>query len=186
MATATVEITITGETGLTITLELYPSKSDTLAATIATMTEATNRPGGTYTGTTTAALTGLHMVIALEGGVPIAVGYVNMSDTATVHEVQDSPADLPTQIRKNTALANFPFLMVLASDDVTPGTSLTVTATRSIDGAAFASCANAVTEIANGWYKISFDASDLNGDTIALRFAAATANDRNITILTQP
>ena len=67
MATATVEITITGETGLTITLELYPSKSDTLAATIATMTEATNRPGGTYTGTTTAALTGLHMVIALEG-----------------------------------------------------------------------------------------------------------------------
>jgi len=109
------------------------------------------------------------------------------ADIATAQiDLTQIKADLPTQITKNTALANFPFLMVLASDDITPGTGLTVTATRSIDGAAFAACANAVTEIANGWYKISFDASDLNGDTIALRFAASTANDRNIAIVTQP
>lgn len=101
------------------------------------------------------------------------------ADVATIQ------ADLPTRITKNVALANFPFLMILASDDISPATGLTVTATRSIDGEAFASAANAVTEIASGWYKINLAASDLNGDTIALRFTAPTANDRNITIVTQ-
>jgi hypothetical protein len=95
-------------------------------------------------------------------------------------------ADLPSRITKATALANFPFLMITASDDVTPMTGLSVTATRSIDGAAFGSCANAVTEVSNGWYKISLDAADLNGDTIALRFTAASANDTNISLVTQP
>ena len=94
-------------------------------------------------------------------------------------------ADLPTRITKNVALENFPFLMVLASDDITPATGLTVTATRSIDGAAFVATANAVSEITFGWYKISLANSDLNGNTIALRFTAPTANDRNLTIVTQ-
>lgn len=95
-------------------------------------------------------------------------------------------ADLPSQITKNTALANFPFFMVDATDLSTPETGLTVTAQRSIDGAAFALCANSVVEVSNGWYKINLAAADLNGDTVALRFTASGAATRNVTIVTQP
>ncbi len=87
-------------------------------------------------------------------------------------------------VKKNTALTAFPFLM---KDSTThaPITGRTVTATRSIDGAAFASCANSVTEVSSGWYKITLATTDLNGNTIALRFTAAGADDTNITVLTQ-
>ncbi len=88
-------------------------------------------------------------------------------------------------IVKNTALTNFMFLMITASDDVTPLTGATVTATRSIDGAAFGACANGVTEVGSGWYKINLDAADLNGDVIALRFVASLANATNMMIMTQ-
>ena len=106
--------------------------------------------------------------------------------TAAQSDLTQVKADLPTQITKNTELQNFPFLMVESSDNVTPATGLTVTATRAIDGGAFAACANSVTEISSGWYKITLSAADLNGGTIALRFAATAANDRNVTIVTQP
>lgn len=204
MATATIEITLPGLTGFSLSLQLYTYQTDTLVHTIA-LTEATNRKG-TYSGTQVSPTPGLYHARCVEGTTVRGEGYVDLTDAAIVHTVMDSPAavrlgtpagasiaadiaaiaaDLPSKITKNVALANFPFIMILASDDITPATGLTVTATRSIDGAAFAACANAVTEIANGWYKISLAASDLNGDTIALRFTAATANDRNITIVTQ-
>lgn len=89
-------------------------------------------------------------------------------------------------IRKNKALLNFEFLLVLASDHITPATGLTVTAQRSIDGAAFGACANAAAEVAVGVYKIDLAAADLNGDVITLRFTAATADARLITIVTEP
>lgn len=87
---------------------------------------------------------------------------------------------------KNTALDNFMFLMVLTSDHISPATGLSVTATRALDDGAFGAAANAVTEVSSGWYRIDLDASDLNGDTVALRFAAATADTRNISIVTRP
>lgn len=89
-------------------------------------------------------------------------------------------------VKKNTALSAFPFLMVLASDHVTGATGRTVTATRSIDGGAFASCTNSPAEVSNGMYRINLSAADLNGNTITLRFTAATCDDTFITILTQP
>lgn len=95
-------------------------------------------------------------------------------------------ADLPNAPTKNTALANFPFLMVLTSDHVTGATGLTVTAQRSIDGGAYGNCANSVSEVGNGSYKISLAGSDLDGDTIMLKFTAATADARFIGIATQP
>ena len=91
---------------------------------------------------------------------------------------------IPPRIKKNTALANFMFAMTDSTNHA-PSTGLTVTATRSIDGAAFASCANAVSDVANGIYKISLAAGDLNGDVITLRFTAAASDDRLITIVTQ-
>lgn len=90
------------------------------------------------------------------------------------------------RIRKNTEFAAFPFKMVDETDHVTAETGLTVTATRSIDGAAFGACANSAAEIASGWYKITLAAADLNGDVIILRFTATGADDREIVVFTQP
>jgi len=95
-------------------------------------------------------------------------------------------ADLPSKITKNVALNNFGFLMIDSTDDITGKTGLTVTATRSIDGAAFAACTNAVSEVANGIYKINLSAADMNGDVIVLQFTATGANARFISIVTQP
>jgi hypothetical protein len=99
----------------------------------------------------------------------------------TVQIVENVVADL--RVRKNTALANFTFPM--RDQWGNPLTGLTVTAQRSIDGAAFGACANPVSEIANGLYKISLAAADLNGDVIALKFTATGARQRDFTIITE-
>jgi hypothetical protein len=78
-------------------------------------------------------------------------------------------------IKKNTALNNFAFVMIDSADNVTPKTGLTVTAQRSIDGGAFAACANSVTEIGNGAYRINLATTDVNGDTVLFRFTATGA-----------
>jgi len=92
---------------------------------------------------------------------------------------------LPSAISKNTALNNFEFVMVLASDHISPATGKTITAERSIDGAAFGACANAVSEVASGVYKINLAASDLNGDVITFKFSEASCDTRFITIKTE-
>jgi hypothetical protein len=89
-------------------------------------------------------------------------------------------------IKKNTALAAFMFLMVDDTDGKTPETGLTITAQRSLDGAAFGACANSATEVSNGWYKIDLAAGDLNGDTVVLRFSGTGARTREIMIVTEP
>lgn len=98
--------------------------------------------------------------------------------------IKGNTDNLPSGIKKNTALANFGFGMVDSTDNVTPKTGLTVTATRSIDGSVFGSCTNAVSEISNGAYKITLSADDLNGDTIILKFNADGADDLQIYIKT--
>lgn len=95
-------------------------------------------------------------------------------------------ADLPNRITKNTALAGFTFLMVNSTDHVTGEPGLTVTAERSIDGGAFGACANAVSEVSAGIYKIDLAAADLNGNVITLKFTATGADARFVTIATQP
>ncbi len=84
------------------------------------------------------------------------------------------------------AITNFPFFMVLASDGVPEATGLTVTATRSLDGGAFAACANSgtISEVSNGIYTIDLDDTDRDGDTITLMFQAAGALTRIITFIT--
>ena len=90
-----------------------------------------------------------------------------------------------TGFTKGVAVPDFSFVMV-KPDGVTPATGLTVTATRSIDGAAFAACANAVSELGNGYYLINLASSDLNGGVISLRFTATGAVNRDITVRTDP
>jgi hypothetical protein len=94
-------------------------------------------------------------------------------------------ADLPVKLTKNTAFTNFMFKMVDATDGYTAETGIAVTATRSLDGAAFAACANAATEVSNGWYKIDLDAADLNGDMVVLRFTGTGCRATEIFMVTQ-
>lgn len=93
-------------------------------------------------------------------------------------------ADGPGRITKNVALAAFPFVM-RDSTNHAPVTGKTVTATRSLDGAAFGSCANSVAEVANGVYKIDLATTDTNANTITYRFTASGCDDTLITVITQ-
>lgn len=93
---------------------------------------------------------------------------------------------LQSGIRKNQAIANFPFLMT-DSTNHNPATGLTVSATRSLDGASFASgTISNMTEVGNGVYQCDLGAGDLNADTVALRFTASGADDLVVTIITEP
>jgi hypothetical protein len=89
-------------------------------------------------------------------------------------------------IQKNTALSNFEFPMRDSADHWTLKTGLaTITAERSIDGASFAACANAASEVGTtGIYKINLAATDLNGDVITFKFTATGADATLITIKT--
>lgn len=92
---------------------------------------------------------------------------------------------ITSNVKKNTALSAFTFTMTDSTLHV-PATGLTVTPTRSLDGAAFGACANAVSEVSAGNYKINLAAADLNANVVMLRFAATAADDLNILVITQP
>lgn len=79
-------------------------------------------------------------------------------------------------IQKNSAFSNFQVVMVDATTK-DPKTGLTVSGTRSIDGAAFGAMTGTITEVANGAYQVDFSAADLNGDAIMFRFSATGADD---------
>ena len=93
--------------------------------------------------------------------------------------------NLPSAVKKNTA-RRLHFYMVQSADHVTPGTGLTVTAQRALDAGAFAGASGAVTEVSAGWYYIDAAAADLNGDTVAWKMTAATADPCCFSILTEP
>lgn len=83
-------------------------------------------------------------------------------------------------ILKNVAFTAFEFTMYDANG--LPATGLTITAQRSIDGAAFAATANSATEVANGVYTINLAAADLNGNCITFRFTATGADAMLVTV----
>lgn len=88
-------------------------------------------------------------------------------------------------IKKNTALANFMFLMLDSADHVTPKTGLTITSQVSIDGGAFGATANSASEIGSGIYKISLANTDTNGTTLMFKFSSAGADTRYMEVITQ-
>lgn len=108
----------------------------------------------------------------------------NVFTQTTISSVS-AAVTITSNIKKNQIVSAYPFVM---TDNAThsPRTSLTVSANRSLDGGAFAPCANNVTELANGVYNINLAAADLNANTVMLRFVSVSADDLNIQILTQP
>jgi hypothetical protein len=110
-----------------------------------------------------------------------------LKPSATGHpDVDPIIVDLvaPAPFRRSVAFNNFSFVMVSSTDGVTPTAGLTVTAERSIDGGAFAACANSVTGISAGAYRINLATTDLAGKIIVLKFTATGAIPRLITIVT--
>lgn len=88
-------------------------------------------------------------------------------------------------IPKNQSLDNFKFFMRDSVDNISGKEGLSITSTRSIDAAGFASTTNTAVEVGNGLYKIDLDAADLNGDIIALKFSSSGAIDTILMIITQ-
>lgn len=82
----------------------------------------------------------------------------------------------------DTALAGFAFQMTNSTTHA-PQTGLSVTGTRALNGGAFGALANGISEIGNGWYTVNLAAADLNGATVALRFIAQGADDRDLTLI---
>ena len=87
-------------------------------------------------------------------------------------------------IKKNTALSNFEFLMIDATDHVSPKTGLTITGTRSIDGGAFGAVTGTFAEISSGVYQFDAAAGDTNGDIITWKFSGTGADDTLVTFKT--
>jgi hypothetical protein len=89
----------------------------------------------------------------------------------------------PPPFRRGVAFNNFQFTMVSDTDGVTPVAGLTVTAERAIDSGAYASCANSVSGIGFGGYRINLAGTDLGGRSILFKFTATGALPRFITIV---
>lgn len=89
-------------------------------------------------------------------------------------------------VQTDTALPGFEFLMTDSSNN--PLTGLTVMAARSIDKGAFSPCTNSgtISEVGSGIYALDLSASDLNGGVITVKFTAAGAATRYVTIRTTP
>jgi hypothetical protein len=138
---------------------------------IPTVTNLTNAPAnGDLTATMKASVT---------SAVPTATA-IGTQVWATAGRALSDPAGF----KKNTQ-ANITFVMRDSTNGRTPIAGETVTAQRSLDGAAFASCANSVTEIGNGAYIITLADNDLNADLIILRFTSSGSDDLLITIKTE-
>jgi len=81
------------------------------------------------------------------------------------------------QIKQSTTAYPLVFLMVDSTDHVTAKTGLSPTVTLSKAGGSFASPSGAVTEIANGWYKVAGNATDSGTLGPLILHATGTAAD---------
>lgn len=106
------------------------------------------------------------------------------SGLATAAALAAVAADLPLRYTRGVA-ARFMFVM-RDSTNHAPAPGKTVSAFRSLDGAAFAACANAVVEIAVGWYYIDLATTDLDAVEVGLRFTATGCDDSNYKLPLQP
>ena len=121
---------------------------------------------------------------SVTGSVGSIAGVTFPTNFATLSIDSNGNVKLVGNIKKNAALNGFTFYMALSTDHYTAATGKSITATRSIDGAAFGSCSNSATEIGSGWYAINLAASDLNGNTIAFSFSGSGCDTTLVTLVT--
>ena len=178
--------------GVTVT-----TNNDKTGYTVSTVSDKTGYSlSGTQTFNVTGNITGnlsgtvgsvTGAVGSVTGAVGSVTGNVGGNVVGSVASVTASVTIAAGQlfIKKNTALANFEFPLVLSSDHVTLATGLTVAGQVSIDGGAFTNLTNAVSELSSGVYKVNLAAADVNGTVIMLKFTSATADTRLILFTTQ-
>ena len=118
-------------------------------------------------------------------GAGVLVEDLNTAAKASVNAEVDRALDdrAAPQIKKNTALPNFQFVMLNSAGRSVSGQ--TITAERSIDGAAFEPMTNTATSLSDGVYTIDLTAVDLNGDVVTLKFTSSSAEPTILTIVTQ-
>lgn len=122
------------------------------------------------------------------GSVTGAVGSVTGAVGSVTGAVASVTAAVATtsNIKKNQALPSFMFVM-RDSTNHAPVTGKTVSVFISKDGGSFNATTTATaTEVANGWYKISFTQTEMNANVVAVRATATTSDDFTMTILTAP
>ena len=90
-----------------------------------------------------------------------------------------------TGITKNGGLNNFMFMMTDSATHAPKTGILNASFTKqySLDGGGFSGLSGTISEIASGWYKINLSVAETNGTVIALRFAAAGADDTDLTLI---
>jgi hypothetical protein len=120
-------------------------------------------------------------VVDAAGGLPMSdAGGLDLDALNTnVAAIKVQTDALPESITKNATFA-FSFKMVDATDGFTLETGLTVTGTRSIDGAAFTAITGTIAEIAaaSGIYRLSGATADSNGTEVVFKFASAGARTK--------
>lgn len=151
-----------------------PNRFTTMVVDAAGLVDANAvKLGPTGSGT---ALTARDIGASVLLSVGTGTGQVNLSSGAV---------PVKGNIKKNTALAGFTFMMTDNTGHA-PAPTKTVTVTRSIDGGAFgAGTLSAVTEVGVGIYSVDFGAGDLNGNCIILRATATDCDDTFERLITQ-
>ena len=93
---------------------------------------------------------------------------------------------IPTtfRLKKNTAFNGFSLVMFNTAGAAATGK--TVSGSVSIDGGAFGSLTNSVSEIGSGAYKVNLAAADTNGNDLLFLFAATDCKPLFLKVITQP
>ena len=107
-------------------------------------------------------------------------------NTAAATTIPAIAADNPNRPTRGVQFDNHVFTMVDATDFNTPETGVTVTATISKDGGAFAACTNAASEISGGFYKITLTATEMTCDVVALKLTGTGCAQRSFVWRNQP
>ena len=158
--------------------------ASTFTGAITATNAANNVTLGTFTVTTNAIAWNASWDAEVESEATDALNaYDPPTRAEATTDVNSVLAQLPSSPLKNTAFT-YVIKMVLASDHVTPATGLTVSMTRSLDGAAFGAATGTVTEISTGHYSVAASQADMNGDMVTHRFTAATADDLTMVFMT--
>lgn len=140
----------------------------------------TGNVGGNVTGSVGSVVGAVGSVTGNVGG-NVVGSVASVTAAVTVGTINSTASNL----KKNTALSAFEFVMTDSTNHALV-TGITVTATRSLDGGAFAACANSASEVGSGVYKIDLATTDMNANTVTLKFAGTGADDTIVTLITQP
>lgn len=183
------------KTGDAANITVYVSKDHgtptALGDTSATESNSTNAPGiylfdltQAETNADTLLFTGKSTSTGIDI-VPVPI-YTRPPNFSSLAINSSGAVSIQARYKQNQALSNFHFVMIDATTN-NPAPGKTVTATRAIDGGSFGSgTLGAVTEVANGLYRLDLGAGDMNGAQVTLRFTASGCAEVMVSLTPEP